>query len=159
MVEAEASNDVGWPGPAAVATKEATGLWSGVTAMAPSPRGQVVELGVTHEPSFPGGVAAPVMLTVRPLCSVVISTVLPSGVPNSGPAKSSSWFRLRAEAAPPGRVMPTTRRFAGSATYRMLCPAGVVAIASVVGFDGLVAGGNGMGVPGVGVAPRATGRM
>src|SRR5438132_3949224 len=159
MAEAEASNDVGFPGPAGVATKEATGRWSGVTAMGPSPRGQLAELAVMHGPSVPGGVAAPVMLMVRPLFSVVISTVFPSGVPNSDPARSSTWFKPRAAAGPPGRLMPTTRRFAGSATYRTLWPAGVVAIARVVGLDGLPAAGSWMGVPVAGVAPSATGRM
>src|SRR5437868_6021496 len=135
MVEAEASNDVGWPGPAAVATKEATGRWSGVTAMAPSPGGHVIGVALKHVPSAPGALAAPVMLTVRFLPGVVISTVLPSGVANRLRALSSTRFKLRGEGAPPGMGMPTTRTFTGSPTYRMLCPAGVVAIARVPGSD------------------------
>ena len=84
--------------------------------MGPLPGGHEITCPLKQVPSAPGDLAAPVRLTVRSLPGVVISTVPPSGVAKRAAALSSSEFRLRAEAGPPGSGMPTTRRFAGSAT-------------------------------------------
>src|SRR3979411_3174769 len=102
MVGGAAASEAGGPGRAGVATKEATGRWSGVTAMAPDPGGQVIGVALKHEPSAPGELGVPVMLTVRFLPGVVISTMLPSGVANRLRALSSSWVKPSGEGTPPG---------------------------------------------------------
>src|SRR6267378_8297722 len=107
-VEPEASNDVGWPGAAGVATNEATGRWSGVTAMGPLPRGHECCRAVEQAPTAPGGLGAPVTLTVFSE-KVVISTVPPSGVANKATARSFGLGRLSVNADPPGREVPKTR--------------------------------------------------